>query len=350
MNRINIKGLARKVVSDLKPYKSARDEYIRNGKKILLFDANENPFQTQFNRYPDPNQINLKNNISKIKAISNSKIFLSNGSNEVFNLLMQIFCEPGIDNIIICPPTFGIYEISAKINGININKIPLNSEFDFDIDTINIINNYNSKIIFIPSPNNPTGNCFSQENIEMIINKFNGLVVLDEAYVEFSENKSFLPRLGIYNNLVITQTFSKAQGMAGIRLGMTFANEEIIELLNKIRAPYNINSLTQKSAIIKLNQQEKVNKEVRIILREKAKLIALFKELKFIEKVFPSDANFILIRVDNSLKRYNQLIENNIVVRNSSYQYGCENTLRITVGLKSENDKLIIALKKINEL
>jgi|TARA_Y100000992_G_scaffold301921_1_gene274193 histidinol-phosphate aminotransferase len=350
MNKINIKGLARKVINDLKPYKTARDEYIGNGKKMILLDANENPFRTEFNRYPDPNQINLKNNISKIKSISNSKIFLSNGSNEVFNLLMKIFCEPGIDNIIICPPTFGMYEISAKINGINIKKIPLNSEFDFDVDMINIINKYNSKIIFIPSPNNPTGNCFSQKKIEMIINKFNGLVVLDEAYVDYSENKSFLPRLGTYKNLVITQTFSKAQGMAGIRLGMTFANEEIIELLDKIRAPYNVNSLTQKSAIIKLNQQEKVKKEARIILREKDKLIAHFKELKFIEKVFPSSANFILIRVDNSLKRYNQLIENNIVVRNTSYLFGCENTLRITVGLKSENDKLIIALKKINKL
>ena len=216
MSKINIKDLARKIINDLKPYKTARDEYVENGNKMILLDANENPFQTEFNRYPDPNQISLKNSISKIKAISNSKIFLSNGSNEVFSLLMQIFCEPGLDNIIIFPPTFGMYEISAKINGININKIPLNRDFDFDTDIVNIINSFNSKIMFIPSPNNPTGNCFSESHIEMIIKKFNGLVVLDEAYVEFSEDKSFLPRIEKYKNLVITQTFSKAQGMAAV--------------------------------------------------------------------------------------------------------------------------------------
>ena len=350
MSKINIKDLARKVINNLKPYKTARDEYVENGNKMILLDANENPFQTEFNRYPDPNQISLKNSISKIKAISNSKIFLSNGSNEVFSLLMQIFCEPGLDNIIIFPPTFGMYEISAKINGININKIPLNSNFDFDTDIVNIINSFNSKIMFIPSPNNPTGNCFSESHVEMIIKKFNGLVVLDEAYVEFSEDKSFLPRIEKYKNLVITQTFSKAQGMAGIRLGMTFANEEIIEMLNKIRAPYNINSLTQRTALLKLKNQEEVKKEAKIILREKDRLIGHLKEFNFIQKVFPSDANFILIRVDNSSKRYNQLIKMNIVVRNTSNQFGCENTLRITVGLESENDKLINALKKINEL
>lgn len=349
MNNIeHIKTLARRIITDLKPFQSAREEFIAEDRKMILLDANENPNETEFNRYPDPMQLNLKTCISEIKEVSINQIFLSNGSDEVFSQLIQVFCEPRKDNVIILPPTFGMYKICATINGIAVKEVPLNLNFGLNIEKIIKTKDLNSKMIFVPSPNNPTGNCFSLNDIELILNNFDGLVVLDEAYVEFSKNNSFLPRLNKFMNLIVTQTFSKAQGMAGARLGMTFAHPEIIKLLNKLKTPYNINSLTQQAIINRLTQQVKVENEVKILLIEKDRLSLNFKKIKYIKKVFPSNANFILIRVDDSTKRYKELLKRGIVVRNTSNQLGCKNTLRISVGTKKENNALINALSDMD--
>lgn len=347
MNNFDINKLVRRNVAGLKPYSSARDEYQSNGSEMVFLDANENPFETDVNRYPDPQQRNLKQELGKIKAISAENILLGNGSDEVLDLLFRAFCEPGKDNVITLPPTYGMYKVLANINDIENREILLTTDFEPDVSAILKKADEKTKMIFLCSPNNPTGNSFSEENVLEILNNFSGLVVIDEAYIDFSEKESWLQKLDKYPNLVVTQTLSKAYGMAGIRLGICYSSEEIIGILNKIKPPYNVNELTQQRAFNRLLDSVKLNSEVSDILKERKLLFEVLNEVKIIEEIYASDANFILVKVDDATKRYNELLEKGIVIRNRTSQPLCENTLRLTIGTKSENKKLIGALKSL---
>lgn len=343
----DIQNLTRLNIRQMKPYSSARDEFVQSTSEMIFLDANENPFQNGVNRYPDPKQQSVKELLSKLKGIPTNQILLGNGSDEVLDLIFRAFCEPKEDNVILLPPTYGMYGVLANLNDIEINEALLSDLFDIRVDEILKTANTNSKIVFLCSPNNPTGNTFSADKIQEIIDNFNGLVVVDEAYIDFSSQESWLEKLERYPNLIITQTLSKAFGMAGIRLGVCYASEEIIEVLNRIKPPYNVNELTQQKAKERLSKVDEVQSEIKLILSERAKLEEALASVSFISKVYPSDANFILVKVDDATERYNQLIEKGIVIRNRATQPLCENTLRLTVGTKSENEKLIKALKQI---
>ena len=343
----SIQELVRENIKNLKPYSSARDEFKELAVDMVFLDANENPFENGVNRYPDPQQTTVKKELSALKGIPVNQILLGNGSDEVLDLIFRAFCEPKQDNIITLPPTYGMYEVLANINNIEERGVLLTINFQPNVNKILKITDTNSKLLFLCSPNNPTGNSFSNESIEKLLKSFKGLVVIDEAYIDFSSEKSWLERLNEFPNLVITQTLSKAYGMAGIRLGICYASEEIIGVLNKIKPPYNVNELTQQRALKRILTKNKVKKEVETILEQREKLIAKLKVISFIEKVYPTDANFVLIKVDDALKRYSQLIEKGIVIRNRTTQPLCENTLRLTIGTKSENIKLINALKDL---
>ncbi|MBI6119026.1 histidinol-phosphate transaminase [Salegentibacter maritimus] len=347
MNKFNINNLVRPNVAVLKPYSSARDEYQSTGSEMVFLDANENPFQTDVNRYPDPQQRNLKAELAKLKGIVSENILLGNGSDEVLDLLFRAFCEPGDDNIITLPPTYGMYKVLANINNIENREVLLNSDFEPNVTEILNSVDQNTKMIFLCSPNNPTGNSFSEEKILQILGSFNGLVIVDEAYIDFSEEKSWLHKLERYQNLVVTQTLSKAYGMAGIRLGICYASTAIIEILNKIKPPYNVNELTQVRALDRVLKKEQVVSEIADLIKERTLLSEALANVGFVEKIYPSDANFILVKVDNANKRYGQLLEKGIVIRNRTTQPLCENTLRLTVGTQAENKKLIEALKSI---
>ncbi|WP_289023915.1 histidinol-phosphate transaminase [uncultured Salegentibacter sp.] len=347
MNKFNINNLVRPNVAVLKPYSSARDEYQSTGSEMVFLDANENPFQTDVNRYPDPQQRNLKAELAKLKGIVSENILLGNGSDEVLDLLFRAFCEPGDDNIITLPPTYGMYKVLANINNIDNREVLLNSDFEPNVTEILNSVDQNTKMIFLCSPNNPTGNSFSKEKILQILESYNGLVIIDEAYIDFSEEKSWLHKLGQYQNLVVTQTLSKAYGMAGIRLGICYASTAIIEILNKIKPPYNVNELTQVRALDRVIKKEQVVSEIADLIKERTLLSEALANVGFVEKIYPSDANFILVKVDNANKRYGQLLEKGIVIRNRTTQPLCENTLRLTVGTQAENKKLIEALKSI---
>lgn len=344
----NINSIIRENIKSLKPYSSARDEYKdANTKEMIFLDANENPFENGVNRYPDPKQHDVKKILSKIKGIENSQILLGNGSDEVLDLIFRAFCEPNKDNIITLPPTYGMYSVLANLNAIENRKILLTHDFQPKIDKIIEAVDANSKILFLCSPNNPSGNNFSIDLVEKLLIKFKGLVVIDEAYIDFSNQESWCRRLADFPNLIITQTLSKAYGMAGIRLGVCYASKEIITVLNNIKPPYNVNELTQQRAIDRLKKVDDVQNEILYIKAERKKLKKALLEINFIEKVYPTDCNFILVKVDDATKRYNQLIKKGIVVRNRTTQPLCENTLRFTVGTKSENEKLIEVLKEI---
>ena len=339
---------ARPEIIALKPYASARSEFKLGEKEMILLDANENPYNNGMNRYPDPMQLKLKKRLAEVKNISADQIFLGNGSDDVLNQLMIVFCNPGKDKAIILPPTFGMYQVCASINGVETVSVPLTQDFDLDVEAINKSQSKATKLVFIANPNNPTGNCFAAEDIKAIIENFDGLVVVDEAYVEFAKDKSVVSWINDYPNLIVVQTFSKAQGLAGLRLGMAFAHPKIIDLMNKVKAPYNINVLTQKEIQTRLEEQGLIQQQVHQIVLEKEQLLLEFNSISFIEKVFPSDANFFLVKMDDSTKRYNELIERGIVVRDSSKNPNCENTLRITVGTPDENNALIIALRSMD--
>ena len=339
---------ARPEIIALKPYASAREEFVGNEREMILLDANEIPFDNGVNRYPDPMQLKVKQRIAEAKKLTVDQIFLSNGSDELFNHLMITFCAPQKDKVIILPPTFGMYQVCADINGVGVIKVPLTKDFHLDTPAILDAQSKSTKMIFIPTPNNPTGNCFSPEKLKTIVEGFDGLVVIDEAYIEFTATSSTTTWLEEYENLVVVQTFSKAQGMAGARLGMAFAHPEIIALLNKVKAPYNINVLTQDVVLKRLEEQGIVRQQVYQIQREKERLLIEFNTLSYIKTIYPSDANFILIRVDDSAQRYDQLIERGIVVRNPSNNHNCANTLRITVGTPEENNALISALRTMD--
>ena len=347
MEGFNLNKIVRESVRKLQPYSSARDEYVSDGSEMIFLDANENPFDNGVNRYPDPYQRSLKSLLAEQKELSESQILLGNGSDEVLDLIYRAFCEPNQDNIITLPPTYGMYKVLAGINAVENKEVLLTTDFEPNVNEILKVADSNSKLLFICSPNNPTGNSFKKERIEKLLESFNGLVVIDEAYIDFSKDESWLSQLKTYPNLIVTQTLSKAYGLAGIRLGICYASEEIIGILNKIKPPYNVNQLTQQRALQRVLNQDLVDQEVQQILDERDGLIKALNGLKFVEQLYPSDANFVLAKVDNANKRYQQLLEKQVVVRNRSTQALCENTLRFTVGTPEENKKLIAILKEM---
>ena len=340
MIRENVKGL--------KPYSSARDEYVADGSPMVFLDANENPFENGVNRYPDPQQRRLKSVLMERKAVPIVNMLLGNGSDEVLDLIFRSFCEPKVDNVITLPPTYGMYKVLAGINHIENREVLLTVNFQLDVDQILKQADENSKLLFLCSPNNPTGNSFSEKKVIQLLENFNGLVVIDEAYIDFSDGPSWTKKLKEYPNLIITQTLSKAYGLAGIRLGICLASKEIISVLNKIKPPYNVNELTQNHALKRLQSISRIRLEIAEILHQKKMVMKVLKHIDFIEKVYPSDANFILVKVDDADARYEQLLNKGIVTRNRSNQPLCENTLRFTIGTPEENIKLVMALREIN--
>ncbi|RRQ48512.1 histidinol-phosphate transaminase [Maribacter algicola] len=348
MKMFDLNNLIRQNLKGLKPYSSARDEYVSDGSEMIFLDANENPFQNGVNRYPDPQQRSLKSILAQHKGIRQENILLGNGSDEVLDLLYRAFCEPKVDNIITLPPTYGMYKVLADINVVENREVLLMDDFQPNVASILKNVDTRTKLLFLCTPNNPTGNSFAAESIEFLLQSFQGLVVIDEAYIDFSSEESWVSKLSEYPNLVVTQTLSKAYGMAGIRLGICIASEEIISVLNKIKPPYNVNELTQQRALERVLNLEEINKEVENILKERRVLEQSLKTIQFVEQVYPTDANFILARVDDASLRYGQLLEKGIVIRNRTTQPLCENTLRFTVGTHRENEKLIESLKELS--
>jgi len=345
--RFNINSLVRENVLRLKPYSSARDEFKGFTENMIFLDANENPFENGVNRYPDPQQRNVKSILAEQNGVKEENILLGNGSDEVLDLIYRAFCEPAGDKIITMPPTYGMYKVLAETNNIENKEVLLTEDFQLNIEAILASSDRSTKIIFICSPNNPTGNIFKTRNIEILLNSFKGLVVIDEAYIDFSSEQSWLKKLSIYPNLIVTQTLSKAYGLAGIRLGICYASTEIIAILNKIKPPYNVNELTQKRALKRLLNKNDFINEIGLIIDEKNRLFKKLLQIKYIVKIFPSEANFILIKVDDASKRYNQLLDKGIVIRNRTSQPLCENTLRLTIGTPEENETLIKTLKEL---
>ena len=342
----DITKLVRANIVKVKPYSSARDEF--SGEAKVFLDANENslgsPLLKWYNRYPDPYQHQLKDSIAKVKAISAANIFLGNGSDECIDLLFRCFCEPGKDNVIICPPTYGMYEVSAAINDIEVRKAPLQRDFQLDTDAIGTLIDEHTKIIWVCSPNNPSGNSMKTMDIELLLNNFHGLVVVDEAYINFSRQKSLSVDMQEYPNLVVLQTFSKAWGLAGLRLGICLAGNEVITWLNKIKPPYNINQATQDLAIKALEETGQVNEMIREIVSMREELAVVLQKLPMVVKVYPSDANFLLVQVKDAAGVYDYLLKQGIVVRDRSNVQLCEQCLRITIGTEKENTILVDAL------
>ena len=345
---MNIDTLVRNNVKKMSSYSSARDDFKKeNEKKLIYLDANESPFDNGINRYPDNKHDELKKVVSGVKNVNVNQVVFGNGTDEILDLIVRVFCNPSEDKIITLPPTYGMYDVIAKTNGVENIEIPLKSDFSIDINEILKLSSKKTKILFLCSPNNPTGNSFDTNNLTDLIKSFKGIVVVDEAYIDFSSKQSLIGLIEDNNNLIITQTMSKAYGMAGIRLGMGFSSEKIINCLNKIKPPYNINVLTERKALEELNKIDEIEKNISIVLDQRNLLVSCLEKLDFVEKIYKSDANFLLVKVDNADLRYNQLLENGIVVRNRSNQPLCQNCLRITIGTKNENTSLI---KTLNEL
>ena len=345
---MNIDTLVRNNVKKMSSYSSARDDFKKeNEKKLIYLDANESPFDNGINRYPDNNHNELKKVVSGVKNVNVNQVVFGNGTDEILDLIVRIFCNPSEDKIITLPPTYGMYDVIAKTNGVENIEIPLKSDFSIDKNEILKLSSKKTKILFLCSPNNPTGNSFDTNNLTDLIKSFKGIVVVDEAYIDFSSKQSLISLIEDNNNLIITQTMSKAYGMAGIRLGMGFSSEKIINYLNKIKPPYNINLLTERKALEELYKIDEIEKNISIVLDQRNLLVFCLEKLDFVEKIYKSDANFLLVKVDNADLRYNQLLENGIVVRNRSNQPLCQNCLRITIGTKNENTSLI---KTLNEL
>ena len=345
---MKIDALVRDNVINMSSYSSARDEYKNvTDENLIYLDANESPFDNGINRYPDNKHNDLKTVVSKIKNVNVNQVVFGNGTDEILDLIVRVFCNPNQDQIITLPPTYGMYDVIAKTNSVENIEIPLKSDFSIDTDKILSLKESNTKILFLCSPNNPTGNSFDINVLSDLIKDFRGVVVVDEAYIDFSSQKSLIKLIDKYENLIITQTMSKAYGMAGIRLGMGFSNEKIISYINKIKPPYNINILTENKALEELKKVNEIKSNVNSILNQREKLISSLEKLDFVEKIYESDANFILIKVDNADLRYNQLLKKGIVVRNRSSQYLCQNCLRITVGTMNENKILIKTLSEL---
>jgi histidinol-phosphate aminotransferase len=330
----------------MKPYSSARDEFEDFDTADMIFlDANENPFENGVNRYPDPQQSNVKKVLAKQKKVQTNQILLGNGSDEVLDLLFRAFCEPKEDNVITLPPTYGMYGVLANINAVENREVLLSEDFQPQVEKILNAVDKNTKILFLCSPNNPTANSFSDESVAYLLKNFKGLVVIDEAYIDFSKKQSWMNELDEYPNLVITQTLSKAYGLAGIRLGICYSSSAIISVLNKIKPPYNVNELTQLRTLERLSDPEKIKSEIVSIIEQREELLKVLVDVKFVEKIYPTEANFILIKVDDANKRYAELIGKGIVIRNRTTQPLCENTLRLTIGTEVENNKLTEALR-----
>ena len=344
----NLNKLLRENIKTLTPYSSARDEF--HGEAKIFLDANENsigsPLVKWYNRYPDPYQHQIKEKLSSIKGVSAKQIFIGNGSDECIDLLYRAFCNPGKDNVIICPPTYGMYEVSANINDVELRKAPLLENFQLDLLHMETLADANTKLIWICSPNNPTGNIMNRDDIEMVLNNFDGLVIVDEAYINFARQRSCISLLSEYPNLVVMQTLSKAWGLAGLRLGMSFASEEIITIYNKIKAPYNISEAVQELVIKALDNVEDVNAMIQELVNERNRLEEALTSIAIVEKIYPSDANFLLVKVADAKAIYTWLLSNEIVVRDRSKVLLCEGCLRITVGTAKENDELLNALQK----
>lgn len=343
----DINKILRANIKELVPYSSARDEF--QGEASVFLDANENsfgsPLNMPFNRYPDPLQLAVKKRLSEIKGVPPQNIFLGNGSDEAIDILFRAFCRPGTDNVITLPPTYGMYEVSANINDVAVKKVPLTENYQLDLDGIAEAIDDNTRIIFICSPNNPTANSVSREDIESVLVNFNGLVVIDEAYINYSRQKTFIRELTEYSNLVVLQTLSKAWGLAGLRIGMAFASEEIIEVFNKVKPPYNVNQASQQFALEALKNVDQVNEWIRETVKQRELLSSELSGLPFVIRIYPSDANFILVKTTDARGIYNFLVEHGIIVRDRSNVKLCEGSLRITVGTPEENTLLIKTLK-----
>ena len=341
-----LKELTRPNVWALKPYSSARDEYSGVEASVFL-DANENPYNTPNNRYPDPLQRKLKSLIAPLKGVKMENIFLGNGSDEAIDLVFRAFCRPGVDNVVAIDPTYGMYQVCAEVNDVEYRKILLDVYYQFKASSLLSAIDENTKAIFVCSPNNPTGNSLCRKEIESLLNRFDGLVIVDEAYIDFSSSESLLKDLDKYPNLIVLQTFSKAWGCAAIRLGMAFASPEIIGIFNKIKYPYNVNRLTQEEAIRVLQHPETIKEWVNTLLEERARVMEEFVKLPCCVRVFPTDANFFLAKVYEATQIYNYLVSEGIIVRNRTNVALCNDCLRITIGTKEENDALLDALRKV---
>jgi histidinol-phosphate aminotransferase len=350
MNMFNLNSILRENIKTLTPYSSARDEF--QGEASVYLDANENafgsPLDEQYNRYPDPLQYNVKKRLSEIKGVPVRNIFLGNGSDEAIDILFRSFCNPGVDNVILVPPTYGMYQVSANINDIEARKVPLTADYQLNLEGIAEAIDERTKMIFICSPNNPTGNSIERADVETLIANFNGIVVVDEAYINYSRQKTFIQELTEYGNLVVLQTLSKAWGLAGLRLGMAFASEEIIEVMNRVKPPYNINEATQQLVLKALQNVDQVNHWIKQTLIERDKLVLALKDFDFVVDIYPSDANFILVKTTDARGIYNHLVGQGIIVRDRSKVELCEGCLRVTVGTPDENLVLIEQLENLN--
>ena len=342
---ISLEKLVRKNIWSLAPYSSARDEY--SGKEAHVFlDANENPYNEPYNRYPDPLQRELKSALRKVKGVPEENIFLGNGSDEAIDLAYRVFCNPGRDNVVALAPSYGMYQVCADINDVEYRSVMLDDNFDFQADKLLEACDANTKIIWMCSPNNPTGNSLNRDEMLKVIESFEGIVIVDEAYIDFSQQKSLRQELPGHPNLIILQTMSKAWGSAAIRLGMAFASKDIIAIYNKVKYPYNVNQLTQQQALEMLKDPYEVDKWVKILLSERSRLMQSFLELPTCEQVYKTDANFFLAKMTDAVAIYNYLVDKGIIVRNRHKVQLCQNCLRITIGTRSENNELLSALRQ----
>jgi histidinol-phosphate aminotransferase len=346
-NMFSINNILRENIKNLVPYSSARDEF--QGEASVFLDANENafgsPLEQQFNRYPDPLQYAVKKRLSEIKGVPPRNIFLGNGSDEAIDILFRSFCNPGVDNVILVPPTYGMYQVSANINDTEVRNVPLTEDFQLNLEGIAEAIDQYTKLIFVCSPNNPTGNSMNRADVETLLANFNGLVIVDEAYINFSRQKTFIQELTEYANLVVLQTLSKAWGLAGLRVGMAFASEEIIEVMNKVKPPYNINEASQQLALQALANIGQVNNWIKETLVQRDNLVLQLKDFDLVLDIYPSDANFILVKTTDPKGIYNFLVEKGIIVRDRSKVDLCAGCLRITVGTPQENNTLIQTLQ-----
>ena len=343
----NLTNLVRPNVHAMKAYSSARDEY--TGHEGVFLDANENPFASAVNRYPDPYQRDLKEELAAVKRVQTNQIIVGNGSDEILDLLFRAFCIPGKDKVVTIKPTYGMYDVLAQTNDVQIIEVPLDPDFNLDGEAI-LASAEGAKMIVLCSPNNPTGNLLNRNVIIDILTKFNGLVVIDEAYIDFSNGKTFLQELNNFPNLFVSQTLSKAYGMAGIRVGLGFGNAEVVDILNKLKPPYNVNELSQKFALARLRDVKQVAEEVLQILLERSRVLAMLQESKHVERIYRTDANFILFRVANADDLYQHFARNQVVVRNRTKQFGCENCLRVSIGTHEENECFIQVLNEYDDL
>lgn len=340
-----LKQIVRPNIWALKPYSCARDEF--QGEASVYLDANENPYNAPFNRYPDPLQLTVKAEIEKVKGVAVKNIFLGNGSDEAIDLVYRVFCEPKEDNVVAIAPTYGMYGVCADVNNVEYRTVLLDERYQFKADALLKVADAKTKVMWLCSPNNPTGNALDAQEIEKLLKAFKGIVVLDEAYIDFSSHPSWAKRLAEYPNLIILQTLSKAWASAGLRMGMAFASEEIIALFNKVKYPYNVNILTQEKALEMLRNPKKVSDWVDILLKERAKMVADLGQLAIVEKIYPTDANFVLVKVNDAVKTYNHLVSKGIIVRSRHTVVLCGNCLRITVGTQEENAILMKELKTL---